>query len=153
MGEHAYLMRPVGDAMKLRAAIISRMEEANLVNDPELRRQLLSFVVVGGGYSGVETAGQIQDLIGGVRRYYHNVSPPEDTTVTLVHSGERLLGMLSESLGNYTGDCLQKMGVKIGLRCRVRAVTVRTVQLNDGTNVDSSLVVCTVGNAPHPRNR
>ena len=98
MGEHAYLMRTVGDAMKLRAAIISRMEEANLVVDPELRRRLLSFVVVGGGYSGVETAGQIQDLIGGVRRYYRNISP-EDATVTLVHSGERLLGMLSESLG------------------------------------------------------
>ena len=149
MGEHAYLMRTVGDAMKLRAAIISRMEEANLVNDAELRRQLLSFVVVGGGYSGVETAGQIQDLIGGVRPYYRNISP-EDATVTLVHSGERLLGMLSESLGTYTGDCLQKMGVKIVFCCRVRAVTARTVQLSDGTNVDSSLVVCTVGNAPHP---
>jgi NADH dehydrogenase len=149
MAEHAYLMRTVGDAMKLRAAIISRMEEANLVNNPRLRRELLSFVVIGGGYSGVETAGQIQDLIGGVRRYYRNISP-DDATVTLVHSGERLLGMLSEKLGAYTGDCLRKMGVKIVFRCRVRAVTARTVQLSDGTNVDSSLVVSTVGNAPHP---
>lgn len=149
MAEHAYLMRTVGDAMKLRAAIISRMEEANLVNDTTLRRQLLSFVVVGGGYSGVETAGQIQDLIGGIHRYYRNISP-DDATVTLVHSGKRLLGMLTERLGTYTGDCLRKMGVKLVLGCRVRAVTARTVQLNDGTDVDSSMVVCTVGNAPHP---
>ena len=149
MAEHAYLMRTVGDAMKLRAAIISRMEEANLVNDPELRRQLLSFVVVGGGYSGVETAGQLQDLIRGVGRYYKNIGEHE-ASVTLVHSGERLLGMLSESLGNYTGDCLTKMGVNIVFKCRVRAVTARTVQLSDGSNVNSSLVVCTVGNAPHP---
>jgi NADH dehydrogenase len=68
MSEHAYLMRTVGDAMKLRAAIISRMEEANLINKAQLRKEMLSFVVVGGGYSGVETAGQIQDLIVGVRR-------------------------------------------------------------------------------------
>ncbi len=149
MGEHAYLMRTVGDAMKLRAAIISRMEEANLVNDPKRRRQLLSFVVVGGGYSGVETAGQIQDLIRGVRRYYGNISA-DDATVTLVHSQARLLGMLSESLGTYTGDCLTKMGVKIVFNCRVRAVTARIVQLSDGTSIESSLVVCTVGNAPHP---
>jgi NADH dehydrogenase len=149
MGEHAYLMRTVGDAMKLRAAIISRMEEANLVNDSALRRQLLSFVVVGGGYSGVETAGQLQDLIRGVQKYYRNIHENE-ASVTLVHSGERLLSMLSESLGTYTGDCLTKMGVNIVFKCRVRAVTARTVQLSDGTSKNSSLVVCTVGNAPHP---
>lgn len=149
MGEHAFLMRTVGDAMKLRAAIISRMEEANLITKSHLRKELLSFVVVGGGYSGVETAGQIQDLIAGVLRYYENIAPDEPS-VTLVHSGERLLGMLSESLGDYTGDCLTKMGVRIIFKSRVRAVTAHTVQLGDGVCLTSSLVICTVGNAPHP---
>ena len=105
MGEHAYLMRTVGDAMKLRAAIISRLEEANLITNPKLRKELLSFVIVGGGYSGVETAGQIQDLILGARRFYENIEPDEPS-VTLIHSGDRLLGMLSDSLGTYTGKCL-----------------------------------------------
>lgn len=149
MSEHAFQMRTVGDAMKLRAAIIGRMEEANLLTHSAERKQLLSFVVVGGGYSGVETAGQIQDLIAGVLRYYENIMPDEPS-VTLVHSGERLLGMLSESLGTYTGDCLAKMGVKILFKCRVRAVTARTVQLSDGSSHAASIVICTVGNAPHP---
>lgn len=149
MSEHAYLMRTVGDAMKLRAAIISRMEEANLITKAQQRKEMLSFVVVGGGYSGVETAGQIQDLIAGVRRYYDNIDEGE-ATVTLIHSGDRLLGMLGEKLGDYTGDCLAKMGVNIIFNKRVRAVTARTVQLNDGTTITSHLVVCTVGNAPHP---
>lgn len=149
MSEHAYLMRTVGDAMKLRAAIISRMEEANLISKAQQRKEMLSFVVVGGGYSGVETAGQIQDLIAGVRRYYDNIDEGE-ATVTLIHSGDRLLGMLGEKLGDYTGDCLAKMGVNIIFNKRVRAVTARTVQLNDGTTITSHLVVCTVGNAPHP---
>jgi len=149
MSEHAYLMRTVGDAMKLRAAIISRMEEANLINKAQLRKDMLSFVVVGGGYSGVETAGQIQDLIVGVRRYYDNIEEGE-ASVTLIHSGDRLLGMLGKRLGDYTGSCLAKMGVNIVFNKRVRAVTARTVQLNDGTTITSHLVVCTVGNAPHP---
>jgi NADH dehydrogenase len=149
MAEHAFQMRNVGDAMKLRAAIISRMEEANLLTKPPQRKNLLSFIVVGGGYSGVETAGQIQDLIAGVSRFYENILPGE-ASVTLVHSGERLLGMLSASLGDYTGTCLTKMGVKIVFKCRVRAVTASTVQLSDGVSLPASLVVCTVGNAPHP---
>lgn len=149
MSEHAYQMRTVGDAMKLRAAIISRLEEANLLTHTQQRKDLLSFVIVGGGYSGVETAGQIQDLIAGTLRYYENIQADEPK-VTLVHSGERLLGMLSEKLGDYTGDCLTRMGVKIVFKCRVRAVTARTVQLSDGTCLSASLVVCTVGNAPHP---
>ena len=150
MGEHAFLMRTVGDAMKLRAAIISRMEEANLITKPQLRKELLSFVVVGGGYSGVETAGQIQDLIVGARRFYENIEPDEPS-VTLIHSGDRLLGMLSESLGTYTGKCLTEMGVKIIFKSRVRAVTAHTVQLGDGVCLAATLVVCTVGNAPHPQ--
>jgi NADH dehydrogenase len=149
MSEHAYLMRTVGDAMKLRAAIISRMEEANLISKSQTRKEMLSFVIVGGGYSGVETAGQIQDLIAGVRRYYDNIGEGE-ASVTLIHSGERLLGMLGDRLGDYTGACLAKMGVNILFNKRVRAVTARTVQLNDGTTITSHLVVCTVGNAPHP---
>ena len=148
MTEHAYLMRNAGDAMKLRAAIIARMEEANLITDEEERRKLLSFVIVGGGYSGVETAGQIQDLIRGVCRYYHNVRL-EDTSVSLVHSGDHLLPTLDQSLGDYTHRCLVKMGVNVVLNQRVRATTARSVLLADGTKLPASLVVCTVGNAPH----
>ncbi len=147
MTEHAYLMRNAGDAMKLRATIVSRMEEANLITDEESRRKLLHFVVVGGGYSGVETAGQMQDLIRGVCCYYDNIKP-EDARVTLIHSGERLLPVLDASLGDYTKRCLDKMGLTVLLNQRVRAVTASSVLLNDGTKLAATLVVCTVGNAP-----
>jgi NADH:ubiquinone reductase (H+-translocating) len=149
MSEHAYLLRNAGDAMKLRAAIIGRMEEANLLTDAEARRALLSFVVVGGGYSGVETAGQMQDLLRGVCRYYQNIRP-EEISVNLIHSGERLLPVLNASLGDYTGRCLRKMGVNVVLNQRVKSVTARHVILNDGRRIGTSLIVCTVGNAPHP---
>jgi NADH:ubiquinone reductase (H+-translocating) len=149
MSEHAYLLRNAGDAMRLRATIVSRMEEANLLTDSAARRALLSFVIVGGGYSGVETAGQIQDLIQGVCRYYQNIQPDEPQ-VTIIHSGDRLLPVLNESLGHYTGRCLKKMGVNVVLSQRVRSVTARQVILADGTRIPTSLTVCTVGNAPNP---
>jgi NADH dehydrogenase len=149
MSEHAFLVRNAGDAMKLRAAIISRMEEANLVTDEKARRLLLDFVVVGGGYSGVETAGQMMDLLRGVCRFYENVRL-EDCSVSLVHAGEHLLPMLSESLALYTEKKLAQMGVKLLLSKRVRAVTARLVMLECGTKLEASTVVCTVGNAPHP---
>ncbi len=149
MSEHAYLMRNVGDAMKLRATIISRMEEANLITDDAARRKLLNFVVVGGGYSGVETAGQIMDLLHSVSEFYENIKK-DDFSVTLIHSQEHLLPMLSTSLATYTEKKLSQMGVKLLLKQRVRSVTARFVVLGDGTKLEASTVVCTVGNAPHP---
>lgn len=149
MAEHSFLMRNAGDAMKLRAAIIGRMEEANLIEDAAARRRLLAFVVVGGGHSGVETAGQMIDLIRGVCRYYERVNPDEPS-VTLVHGGARLLPTLDESLGDYTRRKLEKAGLRILLNERVRAVTARTVLLESGMKLEATTVVCTVGNAPHP---
>ncbi len=67
MPEHSFLIKNVGDAMHLRATILGRMEEANLEPRPEIKRRLTSFVVVGGGYSGVETAGHILDQLRVIR--------------------------------------------------------------------------------------
>ncbi|HSJ04114.1 MAG TPA: FAD-dependent oxidoreductase, partial [Verrucomicrobium sp.] len=126
MSEHAYLVRNCGDAMKLRATIISRMEEANLITDELTRRHLLSFIVVGGGYSGVETAGQMIDLLHSMCSFYEQVHPT-DYSVTLIHSGDKVLPMLSAKLADYTGEQLQKMGVKIIFKARVKAATARSV--------------------------
>lgn len=149
MNEHAYLMQNVGDAMKLRAAVLARFEEANLVTDPERRRRLLTFVVVGGGYSGVETAGQILDLFQGINPFYSNVGP-EDFHVHLVHSRDHLLPTLSRKLGDYAAGKLRGRGLHLRLNARVKSLTANRVFLNDGSTLDSNTVVSTVGNAPHP---
>lgn len=149
MSEHAYLMSTVGDAMKLRSATVARLEEANLTYDPEIRKRLLSFVIVGGGYSGVETAGQMIDLLRFACKYFKNLRFDE-CRVSLIHSREVLLPTLSEKLGRYTADILRKRGVDVILEQRVKSVTARKVYLADGRSIDSHTVVCTIGNAPHP---
>lgn len=149
MAEHSLLMQNVGDAMKLRSTLLSRFEEANLVKDTKRRRRLLTFVVVGGGYSGVETAGQILDLFDSVKKYYKTFSA-EDFSVQLVHSRTHVLPTLSERLGIYAEKKLRERGLNFHLEKRVKAVTANQVILNDGTTLETNTVVSTVGNSPHP---
>lgn len=149
MSEHAFLMQNVGDAMKLRATVLARFEEANLVVDPQRRKRLLTFVVVGGGYSGVETAGQILDLFQSINKYYKNVSE-HDFSVELIHSRDHLLPTLSLSLGKYAERKLRERGLQIHLEKRVKALTANQVVMDDGTILETNTCVSTVGNAPHP---
>lgn len=149
MPEHAYLMRNVGDAMQLRTTIIGRVEEANLETRPDIKRRLLTFVVVGGGYSGVETAGHILDLFRSIHKYYPSISA-ENLQVYLIHSGDHLLPTLSRRLGEYSARKLQARGLKLVMNQRVRAVTANRVHLPDGSVIETNTVISTVGNAPHP---
>jgi NADH dehydrogenase len=149
MPEHAFLMKSVGDAQELRGAIIDRLEEANLQRDEAAIKRLLTFVVVGGGYSGVETAGQMLDLIQDINRFYPRIARP-DYRVILVHSGKHLLPEISEDLGRYCEENMKRRGVEIILNARVTSMTASKVTLGDGNVIETHTVVSTVGNAPHP---
>jgi len=149
MPEHAYLMKSIGDAQELRGAVIDRLEEANLQRDPDSIRRLLTFVIVGGGYSGVETAGQILDLIQGINRFYPRIAR-RDYRVILIHSGAHLLPEISEDLGRYCEKNMLHRGVEIILNARVTSMTASKVTLGDGRVLETHTVVSTVGNAPNP---
>jgi len=148
MPEHAFVMQNVGDAMILRATIISRIEEAYAEERVDVRKRLLTFVVVGGGYSGVETAGEILDLLHESVRYYGGLSK-DDMRVVLVHSRERILHTLGDSLGDYAAKKLRGRGLEILLEERVRAVTSTRVYLQSGGVIETACVISTVGNAPN----
>lgn len=149
MPEHAFLMKNVGDAMKLRGALLDRFEEANLIKDVSSLPRLLTFVVVGGGYSGVETAGELLDLAESVRELYPRIAG-EKFRVVLIQSGPHLLPEISEDLGRYCEEKLKERGVEVILGARVTSMTASKVTLGDGRTIESHTVVSTVGNAPHP---
>lgn len=149
MPEHAYLMKNVGDALRLRGAIIDRFEEANLECDPEEQKRLLTFAIVGGGYSGVETAGQVFDFARQMARSYNRI-PAGSLRVLLIHSGPHLLPEISESLGRYTEQTMKERGVEVILNARVTAMTASRLMLEDKRVIESHTVVSTVGNAQHP---
>ncbi|MDB6109441.1 MAG: copper transporter [Pedosphaera sp.] len=149
MPEHSLVLKGVGDALKLRATVIDRLEEANLETDPETRKWMLTFVVVGGGYSGVESAGQILDLLEQVKGFYHNLQRVP-LRVVLVHSGPTLLPEVGESLGRYAERKLRERGMEIMLNTRVTSMTSHRVFFDRGEPIQAATVLSTVGNAPHP---
>jgi NADH dehydrogenase len=149
MPEHGYLMKTVGDAIRLRADVIQRLEEASVAMTEAVRRILLTLVVVGGGYSGVETAGQIYDLLRDVRRFYPRLDR-KDFRLVLVHSGPYLLPQIGEELGRYCGEHLEKRGIEVRLDARVTAITAERAILSTGDVIEANTVVTTVGNATHP---
>jgi len=149
MMEHALFMKNLADALQLRGHIVRRLEEANIEPDPQRRRSLLHFVVVGGGYSGVETAGEILDMLQIAHRFYPSLRSSEPQ-VTLVHSRDRLLPELDARLGRFAEKALRRRGMTVWLSSTVTSVSGETVRLADGRRIEAENVVCTIGNAAHP---
>jgi NADH:ubiquinone reductase (H+-translocating) len=149
MAEYGWPMRTVTDALRLRAAVINRMEEANLVADPAVKARLLTFVVVGGGYTGVETAGQLHDLVHEAKRFYVNLRGTP-ARVVLVHSRDHLLLEIGPKLGAYARRVLEERRIEVRLNTRVVEVTATNALLDDGSAIGACTVVSTIGNAPHP---
>src|ERR1700675_4759169 len=97
MTEHAFAFKVMRDAIELRQHVVHQMEMAEACSDPEIFRSLLSFIVVGAGFSGVEVAGEINELVRSSTRFYHNFRK-EDVVVTLVHSQDQLLPEVAPKL-------------------------------------------------------
>src|SRR6056297_2161643 len=121
MAEHALPLKLLGDALALRNRILVQLERAARHPHPEVRRRLTRFVVVGGGFSGVEVAGELQDFLAEAVRYYPEVDAGH-CRVALVHSRDRLLNEISEGLGHYAEKHMRRNGIEIHLGARVASV-------------------------------
>lgn len=149
MARYGLPLKTVGDALYLRNRVIERLEEAQLQPDPELRRRLTTFVVVGGGFSGVEVAGEINDFLREALRYYPGLRRA-DVQVALIHSGPHLLPEISPRLGAFTHRQMTRRGVRVLLEDRVTAVEQDGVLLAGGERLPCRTVVCTIGTATNP---
>lgn len=148
MDNHALPLKTLGDALFLRNRIISRLEQAELQPDAHHRRWLMTFVVVGGGFSGVETAGELTDFLYASLRYYKRLRP-EDIRLVLLHGGDRLLPELSPSLGAFTCRKMRARNVDVRLNARAVSVTDRAVHLDSGEAIEGGTVICTIGTQPN----
>jgi NADH dehydrogenase len=148
MAEHAVVLKTVGDAMHIRNLVLRRLAQIELESDPALRKCLGHFVVVGGGFSGVEVAGAIADSLREIRRYYPRVAADE-LKVTLLQSVGRLLVELPPSLGKAAERSLMKRGVDVMTMTGASAITARDVQLNDGRVISAATTICTIGTTPN----
>jgi NADH:ubiquinone reductase (H+-translocating) len=146
---HALTMKSLGDAIHLRNRLIANLEEASAECAVHGRAPLLSVVVAGGGFAGVETVAGINDFLRESLPCYPSLS--EDLLrIVLVHPGAVILPELSPKLGAYAQRKLAQRGVEIHTNTKVTAATEQAVTLSDGTTIPTRTLVWTAGTSPNP---
>lgn len=146
--KYSFNFKTLLDAIRIRNHVIEMFEKADREPDDKRRRALLTFVVAGGGFAGVELAGALNDYAHGILADYPKLQRGE-LGVVLVHSRDRILPELSESLGRYAQQRMAERGVIFRLNTRLTDAQPGLVTLGDGEILAETLV-WTAGTAPNP---
>jgi NADH dehydrogenase len=146
--KYSFDFKSLLDAIRIRNHVIEMFEKADREADPVRRKALLTFVIAGGGFAGVELAGALNDFAHGILADYPRL-PPADLSVILVHSHDTILPELSESLGRYALKRMAERGVIFRLKVRLLDAKPGKVILSDG-ELAAETLVWTAGVAPSP---
>jgi NADH:ubiquinone reductase (H+-translocating) len=149
LADRAVAMKSLGDAIHLRNQLIDVLEEADFECAIGSRSKLLTVVVAGGGFSGIETVAAVNDFLRGALRSYPHLTE-NLIRVVLVHPGDVVLPELGPELGLYAQGKLARRGVEIRVKTKVERISDRGVELDDGTTIESKTVVWTAGTSPSP---
>lgn len=148
--EHAVGMKTLADAFSLRNRVIEMLERAELEGDPAERQAQLTFVVGGGGFSGVETAGEIENFIHRVReRYYPKIAEGE-MSAYLVELKDRLLPEMPTEMGEYARQRLARRGFRVMLNTAIKEVAEDHVLVGEAERIPTRTVIWTGGVKPAP---
>ncbi len=143
--EYAFPLKTLDQGVALRNHILKCFERAQFESDPQKRRQLLTFAVVGGGPTGVEFAGALVELIRGpLRKDYRNIDSREPRVI-LCHSRERLIPDLPEKLSLYALERLRNMGVEVRLKSKVSWLSREAAYHEENEMIPTATVVWTAG--------
>src|SRR5206468_1605755 len=139
VAEHAFTIKNIGDAIQIRNHVINMLEQADVEHsDVDLKKSLMTFVVIGGGFSGVETVGELNDFVrDSIKNFYHNLNL-EDARIILINSGGRILPEVTEDLADFALLKLRQNGVDVMLNTRLTGVTSKVVSLNNDNRISSS---------------
>lgn len=147
--EHGLPLKTMGDALFLRNRILHLLEEANIEEDLDRRQTLLTFVVAGGGFSGVSATGEINGYVRQAAKSYRRINPNE-VRVVLLHTGSHILPALSEDLGNLGQQILERYKVEVRLNTRLAGATGDYALLDGGERIPTKTLISTAPADPHP---
>ncbi len=148
LAAHTLTFKSLQDSIRLRNQVIDMFERADFEQEAERKRQRLTFVVVGGGFAGVELIGGLNDFGRGMLPYYPNVGP-DDLRFVLVHPGEVILPELSQPLGRFAQEKMAARGVQFIPNKRVTGARPGAIRIGD-QELAADTVVWTAGNKPGP---
>jgi NADH:ubiquinone reductase (H+-translocating) len=150
VAQHGLPIKTIGDALQIRNRALAMLEAAENTPDQAERRRMLTFVVAGGGYSGVEVAAELNDYLRDVERTSYPVIQPDDVKVILIHSGKRILPEISESLAQFAHRKLVERSVEVRLGARLASATAEQITLESGERIDTQTLIVAIGSAPNP---
>jgi NADH dehydrogenase len=148
--EYAVGMKTLADAFALRNRIIEMLERADLEQDPEARRAQLTFVIGGAGFSGVETAGEVEDFVRRVRKRFYPKVPNDELRFHIVELKDRVLPEMPADMGEYATRKLRRRGYEIHLGTAMKEVREDGVVIGDDEFIPSRTVIWTGGVKPAP---
>lgn len=143
--KHVFTLKSVPEAIRCRNEVLDRLERAAMCTDPERRRSLLTFVVVGGGPAGVEIAGALGEMKRYViKREYRNISPDE-VRVIIVEGTDALLRAMGPRSGRDALEGLRQLCVDVQLGKTMKSYADRRLTFSDGSSIDTDTVIWTAG--------
>jgi NADH dehydrogenase len=151
--EHSVGMKTLADAFSLRNRMIEILERADLEENPDERRAQLTFVVGGGGFSGVETAGEVEDFVRRVRKRYFPKIRQEEISAHLVELRDRILPEMPEEMGAYARRQLEKRGFEVLTGMPIKELRENEVVIGEGgaqRTIPTRTVIWTGGVRPAP---
>ena len=147
--EHGLQTKTIGDVYHLHDHLLEMLERASVEEDSVERQRLLTFVVAGAGYAGVEIGAEANNLLRSALRFYPNIKP-DDLRVSIVTNTERILPAMHESLARSASKHLTKKGVKFRLNTTILSANAGEVILSTGEHIQTKTIIVTVGIAPNP---
>ena len=147
--EHALQTKTIGDFIHLRNHLIEMLEKASVTTDPAERRRLLTFVVAGAGYAGVEIASEANEFLRASLRAYPMLSPAE-VRVIAVDILSRILPTFNDRLAQRVVDRMQRRGIELRLGIGLKEATGSAVTLSDGSRIETRSIIATVGIGTNP---
>jgi NADH dehydrogenase len=142
-------MKSVEEAISLRNHVLAQLDRADSTTDEDAKRKALTFVFVGGGFAGVETIAEVEDMARDAARHYRNVDR-EDMRFILVEAAARILPEMGADLGEWTTEKLRERGVEVYLETSMESCVDQHVVLKNGVEAAASTVVWTAGVRPNP---
>jgi NADH dehydrogenase len=149
VAEHTWALKSLEDAESLRNHLVWLLEFADTTADDARRDRLLTIAVVGGGFTGVEAAGEIGQLFRSVLRFYRSLSGRQ-VKVILVEAGPTLLAGLPPKMGQYARRVLERRGIEVVTGDGVSSVDERSLTLQSGRRIESETIVWSAGVKPSP---
>ena len=147
LAEHSFSVRSLTDARDLRNHVLHCLEHADITNNAELKKRLLTFVVAGGGFSGVEIVGELQEMVTRTCKQYPNIEL-EDVQFQILQRSDRLLPELGPALGVHAAERLARRGVNVRLGESLVRATATDVYTKNGERIGTHTLVITIGSQP-----